>query len=252
MNTNPIIEKLRKLIEHERSARHLGSLAEAEAFTSKIQELLTAYNLELASITSDEEAEEGEIASEFVRGDEYGIGRRGKRCEWLEDLANAVARNCYCENLIVTGSNTQVFVGLPLNRTSAIQTFKYLAGAAQRIADDELEAFKSTKTYQNSWDKRIEARLWKRSFLVGFAAAISGRVSRTRRSLTSGSNGEAGLMLVQRTDASLAAWMDENLNKRKSAPAIGGRVGSGYSDGFRRGSNISLNASAGISAGVTR
>lgn len=248
MATNPIIEKLRKLIEHEKSARQLGSVAEAEAFTAKIQELLMAYNLELCNITPEEEAEEGEIDQEWVRGDAFGVGRGNRRCDWLEHLASAVARNCFCRSLIVTGSNTQVFVGLPLNRASAIQTFKYLAAAAQQIAKADTKTFKTTEAYLSSWEKPVEARLWKRSFLIGFASAISSRVSKTRLNLTSGTEGEAGLILVSRTEQALDEWSDSNI-KRKSAPAIGGHVGVGFQSGFQRGRDISLKAAAGLSAG---
>lgn len=248
---SPIIEKLRKLIEHEKSARQLGSMAEAEAFTSKIQELLMAYNLELAHITPEEEAEEGEIGQEFVRGEDFGGGYGSRRVDWLEHLASAVARNCFCKSLIVTGSNTQVFVGLPLNRSSAIQTFKYLAGAAQQIANTDLEIFKLSAGYLVSWDKRSEARLWKRSFPIGFASAISSRVAKTRKDLTSGSEGDAGLVLVKKTEESIAAWMEDNVT-RKPAAAIGGKVGSGYASGFNRGNSIGLRAAAGLTAGGTR
>lgn len=246
--TSPIIEKIRKLIEHEKSARKLGSLAEAEAFTSKIQELLMAYNLELAHISPEEEAQEGEIESEFIYADDFGFEHSSRRCDWLEHLASAVARNCFCRSLIVSSSNTQVFVGLPVNRSSAIQTFKYLAGAAQQIANSDLEAFKRSGVYCSSWDKRTEARMWKKSFLIGFSSAISSRVARTHLDLTSGVEGQAGLVLVKKNEESLSSWTRENV-KGKSAPAIGGRVGNGYRDGYRRGSDISLKAAAGLSAG---
>lgn len=51
---NPIIEKLRKLIAMEQSARSIGSLAEAEAFASKVQELLSKHKLEMSEIELDE------------------------------------------------------------------------------------------------------------------------------------------------------------------------------------------------------
>jgi len=207
-----------------------------------------AYNLELCHITPEEEAEEGVIESEWVKGDAFGAGHGSRRVDWLEHLASAVARNCFCRSLIVTGSNAQVFVGLPLNRASAIQTFKYLASAAQQIAKADLETFKMTEAYVSSWEKRVEARLWKRSFLVSFASAISSRVNNTRLNLTSGTEGSSGLVLVRRIEQSLDEWSDSHI-KRKPAPAIGGHVGNGFKNGYSRGNHISLKASAGISAG---
>lgn len=49
-----IIEKLRKLIRHERSAREIGSIAEAEAFAERIQSLCDEYNLSISEIDIDE------------------------------------------------------------------------------------------------------------------------------------------------------------------------------------------------------
>ena len=50
MATDQIIEKLRKLIAHEQSARTIGNIAEAEAFASKIQDLLTAHKLDMSEV----------------------------------------------------------------------------------------------------------------------------------------------------------------------------------------------------------
>jgi hypothetical protein len=45
-----IIETLRKLIEHEKSANMIGSFAEAEAFAAKFQELMLTHNLTMADL----------------------------------------------------------------------------------------------------------------------------------------------------------------------------------------------------------
>jgi Protein of unknown function (DUF2786) len=45
-----IIETLRKLIEHEKSANAIGNFAEAEAFAEKFQKLMQAHNLTMADL----------------------------------------------------------------------------------------------------------------------------------------------------------------------------------------------------------
>ena len=47
---NPIIEKLRKLIAHEKSARSIGNIHEAEAFASRIQTLLDEHKLSMGEV----------------------------------------------------------------------------------------------------------------------------------------------------------------------------------------------------------
>jgi hypothetical protein len=56
---NTIVAKLRKLVAHERSTRSIGSLAEAETFAAKIQDLLTAHKLSMSEIDF-QAREEGE------------------------------------------------------------------------------------------------------------------------------------------------------------------------------------------------
>lgn len=51
---NPIIEKIKKLILHQKSAEEIGSLKEAEAFASKVQKLLNQYNISLEEISFED------------------------------------------------------------------------------------------------------------------------------------------------------------------------------------------------------
>lgn len=45
-----LIETLRKLIEHEKSAYAIGNIAEAEAFAEKFQHLMEAHELTMADL----------------------------------------------------------------------------------------------------------------------------------------------------------------------------------------------------------
>lgn len=52
--TESVMELLAKLMRHEQSAREVGSLAEAEAFASKVQAMLTKHKLEMSEIKFEE------------------------------------------------------------------------------------------------------------------------------------------------------------------------------------------------------
>jgi hypothetical protein len=45
-----LIETLRKLIEHEKSAYAIGNIAEAEAFAEKFQQLMEVHELTMADL----------------------------------------------------------------------------------------------------------------------------------------------------------------------------------------------------------
>jgi DNA replication initiation complex subunit (GINS family) len=62
-----IIDTLRKLINHEKSAREIGNVEEAAAFAAKIQSFIDKYNIELSEI--DLTVEENDIRSETLVAD---------------------------------------------------------------------------------------------------------------------------------------------------------------------------------------
>lgn len=63
-----VVEKLQKLINHEKSARSIGSIAEAETFAAKIADLLFTHKLEMSDIEIADEERDEPIAQENVNG----------------------------------------------------------------------------------------------------------------------------------------------------------------------------------------
>jgi hypothetical protein len=92
-----IVEKLKKLIEHQNSAAAIGSQKEAEAFASKVQELLSKYKLSMSDVEARVEEEAGVGKSSVPL-----VGKKGERnalldkpgiYPWLWTLASTIA-NC--------------------------------------------------------------------------------------------------------------------------------------------------------------
>lgn len=85
-----IIEILRKLIEHEKSANAIGNFAEAEAFAEKIQQLMQAHDLTMADLgwQAPEWQEEFEMECATHLGPHFKAPR--PRPSWQEVLGSTM------------------------------------------------------------------------------------------------------------------------------------------------------------------
>lgn len=90
---NPIIDKLAKMLRHQESAKAIGSIAEAEAFATRIQELLDKHKLEMSDIQFSEQEAAEPIDYDVIAPRHLGIKEERKRVEWQEDLAMSIAHS---------------------------------------------------------------------------------------------------------------------------------------------------------------
>lgn len=141
---NPIIEKLRKLIAMEQSARSIGSLTEAEAFASKVQELLSKYKLEMSEVELDEQEESDPIDWEEVHTDEAGFKTKRGRTGWQLRIAAglAVANNV---RLVTTRTNAVHFAGRGSDREICKILFIYLLELAKEMAATATKNYRKEK-----------------------------------------------------------------------------------------------------------
>lgn len=132
--TDPIIEKLIKLIAHEKSARGIGNQAEAEAFASRIQELLTRHKLSMSEVEFQFREEREPIGRTEVRG--YDIGGRSKTCltPWRHQIASAIAyaNGSHCV-YHATDKSTFYFIGRESDREIAKILYVYLIELGEEL-----------------------------------------------------------------------------------------------------------------------
>src|ERR1017187_8732928 len=97
MGNTSVMEKLRKLIAHEESARSMGSLAEAEAFAGRIAEMLTQHRLERSDVEVKAETAEP-IGQDRVTAEEAGVkkGAQNVAVAWQVCLARGVCKATGC------------------------------------------------------------------------------------------------------------------------------------------------------------
>jgi hypothetical protein len=210
-------DKLQKLIAMERSARQIGNVAEAEAFAAKVAELLFKHNLSMSDVEVKEQEQNEPIEREYVRG------KKG-RCVWMEMLAGAVATSCFCRWMIVQSTSTQIFVGRTSDRQAAASLFAHLVGCATSMCNSEKRKIRDINPYVDNYERAVWARDWGKSFLLGFAMAVSKRLTDQRRDLAAES--QSGAALVLRKDAAIAQWFAQQ--KTRSARSF-------YSHSRRRG-----------------
>jgi hypothetical protein len=238
---SPVIDKLQKLLNHERSARSIGNMAEAEAFAGKIAEMLFNHKLSMTEIEFADEERDEPIAEETIDG---------IRSPWAGTLAMGIAAASFCK--VLKSSSGFVFIGRTSDRATAISLFQYLAVTGKRISDSELTQYKRTEKYTFEYSFRPGiARTWKASFLQGYAQAVYMRLQAERKKLTATAE-QAGTSLVwiNKSESALTSFMQEKYPRLRAGRATSSRVhGDAYRAGQYHGGQVSLSARGALTAG---
>jgi hypothetical protein len=237
------IDKLRKLIAHEESARKIGNEGEARVFASTIQEWLTRHKLSLEDVAS-EVAIDGstEVGQEQVR-------TSSRRVYWEETLASAIAESNSCKTVITSysypgrrqawavpsrrsyltrHSYSIWFVGEKADREICIELFSYLTDLAQHLANKEAEGNKNTEFYRRfQWDpswKATRTKQFKQGFLEAFADEVGRRLRRARKNVEQEMPAAStAMVLACRTEQSVKEFIAEHYregNKKETTRAV--------------------------------
>lgn len=182
---DPILDKLRKLIAMEKSARSIGSLAEAEAFASKVQELLSKHKLEMSEVELNEQEESDPIDWEHVATDDAGFRTLRSGVLWQIQIADGIAKANGCRMIRANRSNNVIFAGRKSDRELCKILFIYILELSKEMNT------KAAKEYKRETLKRVQqtyggvdiapahlARLqkeFKQSWYFGFAEAVRAR-----------------------------------------------------------------------------
>lgn len=237
----PVIDKLQKLLNHERSARTIGNMAEAEAFAGKIAEMLFNHKLTMSEIEFADEERDEPIAQETIDG---------IRSPWAGTLAMGIAAASFCK--VLKSAKGFVFIGRTSDRAAAISMFSMLAITGKNLSESGLKAYSRSDKYrlECTFNKGIN-RTWKTSFLQGYAQAVYMRLQSERKKLTEGAR-ETGTSLVwiDKTETALASYMAEKYPRLRTGRASTSRVhGDAYRAGQYQGGQVSLAARAALTAG---
>lgn len=259
---NLIINKLVKLLKHQESARAIGSIAEAEAFAGRIQELLTKHKLEMSDIQFVEQEQAEPIEQQHVTPEDLGIARERRRIEWQEDLATAVAYSNDCQTLISNRSNAAFFVGRKSDREICVALHRYFLTlivemsekAAEQAKDNERGKCKARLgSYYTGADFRWHMRNFRVSFCAGMSTAIQQRLYERRRVLEAAAKQESetstALIHLRKTSEAINAYLEDLFKDRKPRKAKDNiaetrHVSDAYQAGEQAGRKVALTAGA--------
>lgn len=262
--TDKRIDKLRKLIAHERSARQIGSIGEAEVFASKIQEWLTRHKLTLEDVA----AEAALLAGDEEIGSEQVTTRTKRRIFWQEDLASGIAKSNSCEIVILSHympgvsyrrtfprrrfvyksryAHSILFVGRKADREICRELFDYFTTLALELAHQAAETNKSSAFYKRfDYDPQWRAtrtKEFKQGFLAGFAGAINKRLIAARRDIEKDIPADStALVLARRADEAVRNYREQHWIERDSRSTTERRIPlSGLDEGRKAGGSVAL------------
>lgn len=137
VNTNPVIDKIKKMLAVQRSTNHEG---EANAAAALIQKLLQDHGLEMAQV---------EAASGTKAKDDRNRIKTDRRAmfKWQRDLMEALAKNHFCMYFISEidahdgrksrKSKQHVLLGRSVYVAATLSLYDYLVIAIKRAADEQ-------------------------------------------------------------------------------------------------------------------
>lgn len=242
------IDKLRKLIEHEKSARTIGNQAEAEAFAAKIQELLLKHKLEMSDVEYAATEAQEPVLNEFIPFEDLtGIASRYRTQGWVSVLAMAVAEANFCSCVKSSVQAGFFFVGRETDRETAKTMFRYLYQTcievapwhAQEYAKSEQFSYDSARTLQSAASLK---RTFNSGFKLGFASAIYHRLKRERETLLTGVQ-EQGLIRLDQLQKQVDDVTNKTFPHLRKGRKISTRSHAGYHAGKQYGANVGLNGS---------
>lgn len=258
-----LFDKLQKMIAHERSARAVGSLQEAEAFAERIASMLSEHKLSMTEI-------------EFERQDTVDpIGDSGMELvcsmagQWVDILATGVSQSFYCQVLRSESGRKSVasiaWAGRASDRAAAIEMFQYLAAlgqqfANQRVAEMEhkpqiMEMRRLARHEHKDVRRKVERTIrktfndWTKDYLFGFACALHKRLAENRSRLEAADHGTG---LVIRDQLAIERYVNEkfvrcpNVQLRATKTKFKGAI----AEGWQRGNEVSTVARSGLGSGT--
>lgn len=164
-----IVELIKKLMTHERSARAIGSEAEAAAFNAQIVRLRERHSI-TEEIPLDDDpvfAEINEYDAEYVFRPDSMMFRR-KRIFWEEMMFDAIARFCNCRPVIIPKTNLKVVAGLESDRKRVIKSYLHLYDEAGKL---------SAEYFAEADVAPADRRVAGDSFYYGFAYGVLGHLA---------------------------------------------------------------------------
>lgn len=227
-NRDAIIQRIKKLKAHAESAAQLGSLAEAEVFTAKYQELLNEYNIAMFEVDQAKEADQ-DILRNFTYTEAINY-KHQIASRWLLHLIRVLCKNNFCRFTFNSSAKYFRVYGDFNNVDSVVWLFHYLRIGLENLAKEEYKKDDLGLTRHN----------FIAQFLIGAAHGIDEKLTRARQEAAKASNLYA---VVKYNDKALDLFSDRRLGKlRVKNIKEEKNVGPATALGYEAGKNYNVNA----------
>lgn len=250
MSKEKTLSKLQKIMDKAKSAEEIGSMAEAQAFMAKANELMLRHNLNIAEVeTFDEENGYDTIAQERIDTFELGIPSKNQRVAWQERVGGIIASFHNCKMLVSSGTNTLWFVGRKKDREVCSYVYAYAVRSAIKYSDSEYRRLYS-KFY--AIGQKDEMKGWIPAFFRGFTNELNSKFQEMHKSLKTEIGDEKYALITTDPSNAVAEWMRKNL-RTGTANGLGGMSGSN-AHGQKAGSSFakSMSINKGVSQGAQK
>ena len=235
-----ILEKIKKLVAHQESAKQMGSTEEAEAFAVKIQALLNKYNLSLAQLPADK-IEEDVIDLNF----KTKIPSIGGRSNF--QIYSAIAKNNWCKVYLDGGvKNNFILVGSPQN----VEIVKFIASIVRPIfVSVGKQKYKNEYLPDCTW-KPVGLDTYMRRFIQGCADGLNMKLAKEREEFIKDNdtakaieeNGISCTALIKVNEVAITNHVEAKYggtSKARRNTATKGAKGA-YQQGVEVGKNVSI------------
>lgn len=181
-----ILDKLKKLLSQQEGEERLGNQAAAEAFASKVQELLIKHKLELADVMGHATPTDDPLITLHIEPEEWGGEYVRKRDSPAEGLLSVICENFFCRGLTLLESNVLMVVGRRSDADIAKEVYCRIRKVSVSICEASIAEMILKQT------DNFDARLWELtggnerfrwSFYAGFTYSLKQRLERERDAL---------------------------------------------------------------------
>lgn len=212
-----ILEKIKKLMRHAESAKNIGSMAEAEAFAAKIQELMIQYNIDHIGSIDTEEGFKEEVYDKI------------NSTWWHRMLLTEIAKYNFVKVFKYEGSTKSLIIGKKLNIENTAWMFNFIKTKIWYAAYYETRR-------EGKKNQFLDTGQFKKNFYLG---AVNGFKSKLQELKNSQANVVTINALMVSTDSAITEFVkSKHIVRQGSALNVPAGHGVGFESGYKTGKNL--------------
>lgn len=224
-----IISRIKKLLKHAESAKNLGSLAEAEAFSLKANELLLEHNIQMMEV---EEAEDTDMFKNMGWSERLSYKDNQSGNAWRIDLVGYLTKHNLCSFTYNRYFKYFEVYGKMENVEVVVWLYNFLSVGLLRLAQEHHVNLSPEEK------KRYNRYAFLKDFLLGAVRGINYQLERQKQKMAS----EQMTALIVYNDKALDAFLKKEAPNVKTRNATKTKVvGEAYDVGLEVGQNYNIN-----------